>query len=215
MNKQKIIKKAEQYIKKHYYNESTGHDWYHIQRVRTIAKRIAEQEKADLFIVELGSLFHDLDDYKFSKQYNTVPQAKKILKQLKVDSETNKLVLDIVKNCSFKGAGVKDKMKTIEGKAVQDADRLDAIGAIGIARAITIGQKFNRPIYDPNIKPVLHKSFKDFRKKNGTTINHFYEKLLLIKDRMHTKTGKAMAKQRYRFMKKYLEQFFNEWQGKS
>lgn len=216
MNKQLIINKTAQYIKAKMSGESTGHDWWHIYRVWQMSKKIAKSEKADLFIVEMGALLHDIADYKFHKGDDKKggQEAEKFLVKLKVDKETIKKIIHIIDNISFKGAGVKEKMKSLEGKIVQDADRLDAIGAIGVARAVATGQKFERPIYDPNIKPELHKTFKSYKKKNGTTINHFYEKLLLLKNRMNTKTGKQLAKERHLFMETFLKEFFQEWDSK-
>ena len=216
MDKNKIINKTAKYIKAKMSGESTGHDWWHVYRVWQISKKIAKSEKADLFIVEMGALLHDIADYKFHKGDDKKggQEAEKLLAKLAVDKDNIEKIIHIIDNISFKGAGVKEKMKSLEGKIVQDADRLDAIGAIGVARAVATGQKFERPIYDPSIKPKTHKTFKSYKNKNGTTINHFYEKLLLLKNRMNTKTGKKLAESRHRFMETFLKEFFQEWDGK-
>ncbi len=216
MTKSQIIKKTAAYVKKQTLDESSGHDWWHIYRVWQNAKKIGRQEKADMFIVELAALLHDIADYKFHGGDDTkgTKIASQWLGRLKVDKNVIKHVGNIILAISFKGAGVKNKIKTKEGKVVQDADRLDALGAIGIARVFATGARLNRPIYDPNIKPIIHKSFKSYKKHDSHSINHFYAKLLLIKDRMNTKAGKKMASNRHQYLKKYLARFYKEWEGK-
>lgn len=204
------------HVKREMAGEGSGHDWWHTYRVWRMAIRIAKKEKADLFIVQLGALMHDLADFKAHGGDLTVnPRvARKWLGSIGADGETISRVCHIVGNVSFKGAGEKNLIKTKEGMVVQDADRLDAIGAIGVGRVFAYGGYVKREIHDPFTKPVLHSSFKEYKSTNSTTINHFYEKLLLLKDRMNTKTAKKIALRRHKFMKNYLKEFFNEWEGK-
>jgi uncharacterized protein len=180
-----------------------------------MAKKIGESEDADMFVVELAALLHDIADWKFHGGDDTVgPKlARQILEKNAVFREIASHVCEIIGSLSFKGAGVKTDMKTLEGKIVQDADRLDAIGAIGIARAFAYGGHKDRPLYDPTMKPSVHTSKDDYFKNEGTTINHFHEKLLLLKDRMNTATAKGLAKDRHQFMEEYLERFIKEWDG--
>ncbi len=179
---------------------------------------IAKKENvSDLFVIELAALLHDIADWKFHGGDTTVGSriAKEELKKLGVDEKTINYVCDIIDNISFKGAGAKNKIKTREGMIVQDADRLDAIGAIGIGRAFAYGGYKKREMYNPNIKSENHENFEQYKKSQGTTLNHFYEKLLLLKDRMNTQTGKKIAEKRHKFMVSYLKEFFSEWEGKS
>ncbi len=195
--------------------EGTGHDWWHVFRVAKTAVRIALREQADIFIVQLAALLHDIGDFKFHNGDETVGprMARQWLEQLGVGEDTVTRVCEIVREVSFKGAGVPDHMPSIEGKIVQDADRLDAIGAIGIARTFAYGGAKGREIHNPECKPQLHDSFEQYKKNNGPTTNHFYEKLLLLKDRMHTSTAKEIAEKRHAFMENFLEQFLREWDG--
>lgn len=214
MNKKEIIKKTESFVKKHLKGDVTGHDWWHIDRVRKMALRIAKKEKdVDLFVVQLAALLHDIADWKFHGGDETIgiKLAEEWLKRLKVEKNVIERVCEIIREISFKGAEVKSKMKTKEGMIVQDADRLDAIGAIGIARCFATGAKLNREIYNPEIKPRLHKTFEEYKKAKSTSINHFYEKLLLLKDLMNTKTAKKIAEKRHKFMEQFLDRFFKEW----
>lgn len=211
--KNKIVQKVKEYVKKELSKEPTGHDWWHAFRVWKVAKAIAKKEGGDLFVIELAALLHDIADWKF---YNgdtkaSSKKAKWLLKELRVDSKIIKEVSHIVDNVSFKGAGVKNGIKTKEGKIVQDADRLDVIGAIGIARVFAYGGYAGKEIYNPEIKPKLHQSFKAYKDAKGTSINHFFEKLLLLKKRLNTKTARKIAEKRHEFLKKYLRQFFEEW----
>jgi len=217
MNKKEIIKKTESFVKKHLKGDVTGHDWWHIDRVRKMALRIAKKEKnVDLFVVQLAALLHDIADWKFHGGDETIgiKLAEEWLKRLKVEKNVIERVCEIIREISFKGAEVKSKMKTKEGMIVQDADRLDAIGAIGIARCFATGAKLNREIYNPEIKPRLHKTFEEYKKAKSTSINHFYEKLLLLKDLMNTKTAKKIAEKRHKFMEQFLDRFFKEWNCK-
>ncbi|MBW2997617.1 HD domain-containing protein, partial [Candidatus Woesearchaeota archaeon] len=193
MDKESIIQKTADHVKEQMLGDGSGHDWWHVYRVWKTAIHIAEKEKADMFIVQLAALLHDLADWKLYKGDDLKP-VKDWLETLEIDNETADLVCEIVKNVSFKGAGVRSEItKTKEGMVVQDADRLDAIGAIGIARALAYGGHKGREIHNPDTKPVKHKTFEEYKSSKGTTINHFYEKLLLLKDRMKTETGKKMA----------------------
>jgi uncharacterized protein len=216
MNKQQVIKKTTAYIKNNFYGESSGHDWWHIYRVWQNAKAIGKKEKANMFVVEMAALLHDIADYKFHGGDENIggTVAREYLEKMSVSEKDVNDIVYIIDNISFKGALVKEKMKSLEGKVVQDADRLDALGAIGIARVFATGAKLNRPIYDPNVKPTMHKNFKQYSKKNGHSINHFYEKLLLLKHRMNTKTGKKIANERHVYMQKYLDRFYKEWEAK-
>ncbi|HIP36636.1 MAG TPA: HD domain-containing protein [Crocinitomix sp.] len=214
-DKDRVIDDVKQSIKTQFENDSSGHDWFHIERVWKLAKQIALKEKANVFIVELGALLHDIADHKFVDDFETesIKRTESILKSFDLDNDTIKQVKHIVLNCSFKGGIEESKMKSIEGKIVQDADKLDAIGAIGIARTFAFGGKFGSLLYHPNIKPIQHKSLESYQKNRTHTINHFYEKLLLLKDLMHTQSAKQIALQRHQFMEDFLTQFFNEWNG--
>jgi len=216
VKKEVIIKKLAKEVKNKLNNECSGHDWWHVYRVWNLAKQIGRKEKADMYIVELTALLHDIADWKFYDGDETIgPKlARKILTSHNVPRNIIDHVCEIIATMSFKGADVKTKMKTLEGCVVQDADRLDAIGAIGIARAFAYGGHKGRTIYDPQRKPTLHKTKDAYFKNEGPTLNHFYEKLLLLKDRMNTKTAKELAIKRHKFMEKYLENFLEEWQEK-
>jgi uncharacterized protein len=215
MNKKKIIEKTKEYVKQEMLKGDSGHDWSHVLRVNNAAKMIAKKEKADLFIVELSTLFHDIADSKFTNGDETIAprKIKDFLNSLKVDTETIEKVNYIVEHMSFKKNQPTEK--SLEFKVVQDADRLDAIGAIGIARAFSFGGYKNRLMYNPEEKPNLNQTKEQYVKAEGTTINHFYEKLLLLKDLMNTETAKAIAEKRHKFMEKYLDQFYKEWNGKA
>ncbi len=215
MDKKKIIKEIAAYLEKEFSNKESGHDWWHIYRVWQLSKKIGAKEGGDIFVIELGALLHDIADWKFHAGDDTLGSkiAQKILRARKVDQNIIDKVCAIVDKISFKGALVKDKMKSREGKIVQDADRLDAMGAIGVARAFSYGGHKNRPMYDPKIKAVMAKNKKQYYNSGAATINHFYEKLLLLKERMNTKTGKKLALGRHKYMEKYLDRFFKEWKG--
>lgn len=197
-------------------NESSGHDWWHIYRVWQTAIKIAKEEKADLFITELAALLHDVADWKFHNGDESIgpTTAKRILVSYAVSSDSIERIVDIITNLSFKGALVPNTITSLEGKVVQDADRLDAIGAIGIARTFAYGGFAGHALHIPGQKPVMHQSKKDYFLSQGSSINHFYEKLLLLKDRMNTNAGKRLARARHRFLEKYLQQFYNEWDGR-
>ena len=216
INKREVINKITEYLEKNFKNEATGHDYWHFVRVWKIAKYIAKKEGGGRFVIELGALLHDIADWKFNGGTNEIgiEKAKALLQSFNVDEKTINQVCYIIDNISFKGAKVKSSMETKEGKIVQDADKLDALGAIGIARAFAYGGKLNREIYNPDIKPTMHASFEEYKNSKGTTVNHFYEKLLLLKDLMNTKTGKQIAQKRNQFIKDYLKEFFKEWEVK-
>lgn len=215
MNNKKIIDKVKEFVKQEMLKGDSGHDWSHVLRVNNTAKKIAKKENANLFIVELSALFHDIADSKFTNGDETIApkKVKEFLGSLKVDDEIIDKVNYIVNHISFKKEQPVEK--SIELKVVQDADRLDAMGAIGVARAFSYGGYKNRLMYDPKEKPNLNQTKEQYVKAEGTTINHFYEKLLLLKDLMNTKEGKKLAEKRHKFLEKYLIQFFKEWEGKS
>jgi uncharacterized protein len=215
MNQNDIIQKTVKFIKQEFGGDSSGHDWWHIYRVWKNAVAICEREKADLFIVELAALLHDLDDWKFNESEDETPQrAKAWMESCSVDPQIITNVCEIIMHISYKGAQVENKMKSLEGYIVQDADRLDAIGAIGIGRAFAYGGYKNRPMYDPGALNQMHASFEQYKNSKSATINHFYEKLLLLKDMMNTAAAKKIAEQRHEIMLRFLEQFMNEWEGK-
>jgi len=211
-----LIAKTEEFVRQTLEGEGTGHDWWHIQRVRNTALTIAKEEQADLLVVELAALLHDIADWKFyNGDLSIGPKvAREWLEKLDAPEETIRHVCDIIATISFKGAGVQTPMTTKEGKCVQDADRLDAIGAIGIARCFTYGGSKSRDLHNPTIKPVLHSTFEQYKSNAGTTLNHFYEKLFLVKDRLNTQSAKRLAEDRHKFMEDYVERFLNEWDGK-
>lgn len=212
---QDIINNVAIYVESLFSDDGTGHDWWHIYRVWNTALKIAEFSEADLFVVQLTALFHDIADWKFHDGDLSAgsKKTKEILESMDVDEKVIKHVCDIVENISFKGAGVENQIKTIEGMIVQDADRLDAIGAIGIARAFAFGGSRNRIMHDPNIKSVSHDTFEAYKNNVSPTINHFYEKLLLLKNMMNTEKGKNIAIERHKYMEEFLKQFYNEWYG--
>ncbi len=213
MNKKKLIADTQLFVKSFLEHESSGHDWWHIERVRTMAMSIGKDEDVDLFVVEMAALLHDMDDWKLSDDNTESQRSKKWLEDCALDKDLTEKICRVIEGVSFKGAQVSTSTDDLECRVVQDADRLDAIGAIGIARTFAYGGSRSRVIYDPNIPPVMHIDFEDYKKNNTHTINHFYEKLLLLKDQMQTKSGKSLAEQRHQFMVNYLEQFFMEWNG--
>lgn len=214
MNNELVIKKTAYFAKQKLSGEGSGHDFWHVYRVWKMAIYLAKKEKANLFVVELAALLHDIADWKFNDNDNEGSVlSTKWLKGLKVDQEIIDQVCHIIDTISFKGAGVKNKIKSIEGLIVQDADRLDALGAIGIARTFAYGGYKQREIYNPDKKYKLHQTFSSYKKNQSTSINHFYEKLLLIKDLMNTKTAKKIAQQRHKIMEQYLSEFYQEWEA--
>lgn len=214
MDRNALVERTAQYVKGRLDGEASGHDWQHILRVMRMATHIAQEEGADLFSVQMAALLHDLDDWKFREDGETGPrEAGEWLESLGLDSGEAGRICSIIEGISFKGAGVETPMGTLEGKVVQDADRLDAIGAVGIARAFAYGGRKGRLMHDPGSRPRMHSSFDEYRAGRGTTVNHFYEKLLLLKDRMNTKTGKEMARERHAFLEQFLQRFLEEWEG--
>jgi uncharacterized protein len=214
MNKKHIIKKTEEFVKKTMKGDP-GHDWSHVNRVRNMALYIARKEKANVFIVELAAILHDVADHKFYKGDDKIgPRtAMKWLENFKLDQRMIQEIAEIISEVSFKGAKVKYKMKSLAGKIVQDSDKLDALGAIGVARTFSYGGYFGVPMYLPSVKPTIHTSFEQYKKNAASTINHFYEKLLLLKDRMHTRAARKIAQRRHKFMETYLKEFYSEWKG--
>lgn len=217
MEKEEVIKQTADYARKTLEGEGSGHDWWHVQRVWNNAVHIGKKENADMLVVELAALLHDIADWKFQGGDDSIgpKKAREWLEKLNVEESVISHVCEIIKELSFKGTGVKSNIKTKEGMVVQDADRLDAIGAIGIARAFAYGGHKGREIYNPEIKPVMHESFEQYKNTIGTTVNHFYEKLLLLNDLMNTETGKKIAEERHNYMEQYLDKFFKEWDGKA
>lgn len=214
MTNAQIIIKTKKHLEKKFKDENTGHDWWHMYRVWQLSKHIAKTEpSADMFVVELGALLHDVADWKFNDgDLEAGPRAaREWLSSLQVKDDVILKVEDIVRNVSFKGAKVKQNMKLIEGRIVSDADKLDAIGAIGIARTFAYGGANGVPMYDPNIKPIHHKTFEDYKNSKTHTINHFYEKLLLIKDILYTQAAIDIADHRHAFMEDFLDEFYKEW----
>lgn len=209
-----LIRKTEEVVRSKLHNESTGHDWWHADRVRSTAVRIAREESADAFVVELAALLHDVEDFKFSGSEDTGPRfAGDFLLSIGVAEQDANHVAEIIRNISFKGARVEPAPLSLEGRCIQDADRLDAIGAIGIARTFAYGGYKKRPIHDPDVAPVAHDSVRSYLDTKGTTINHFHEKLLLLRERMNTEFGRKLAEERHRFMEEFLAEFESEWSG--
>ncbi|NOQ27547.1 MAG: HD domain-containing protein [Bacteroidales bacterium] len=212
MSRDQVINKTIDFVKAKLEGDSSGHDWWHIYRVWNLSKKIQEKEKGDLFIIEMAALLHDVADWKFYENEEAgLMVVRDWLIKIDLSSDIIEEIIYIIKNVSYKGAGVKDQMKTLEGKIVQDADRLDAIGAIGVARTFAFGGKFGSEMHNPEEDAKLHNSFEEYKNSKGTTINHFYEKLLLLKDRINTKTAKEIALERHNYMEVFLKQFYDEW----
>ncbi len=210
-----IIEKTIAFAKATLENAEGGHDWFHVERVYKNALLIAKGEDVDTTIIALGALLHDIADSKFYQGDESVGprMASEFLLRHNVDSAVIEHVLQIIKNISFKGGNKKQAFSSLELDVVQDADRLDALGAIGIARTFNYGGFKNRKIYDPSITPQLDMTPEEYKASTAPTINHFYEKLLLLKDRMNTKTGKRLAQKRHQYMVAFLDQFYAEWEG--
>jgi len=203
------------FVKKQLQGAEGGHDWFHIERVYNNALLIAKGEACDLTIVKLGALLHDIADSKFHNGDETVgPRvAWEFLESQNVAEAVIIQVVNIIENISFKGGNFEKHFHSPELGIVQDADRLDALGAIGIARTFNYGGYKGRPMYDPGIAPNMHMTKEEYKASNAPTLNHFYEKLLLLKDKMNTATGKAIAQERHAFMETFLAQFYAEWEG--
>jgi uncharacterized protein len=217
MNQEYIIKQTIAFVKSSLTQAEGGHDWWHANRVWQLSKQLASTENADLLVIELAALLHDIADAKFNKDDETIgtEKARIFLQKLNVDKELVEHVVNIIANISFKGGNEIQYFKSIELDIVQDADRLDAMGAIGIARTFNYGGFKNREMYNPDIQPNFNMNKEAYRQSTAPTINHFYEKLLLLKDRMNTTTGKMMAQHRHDFMLRFLDEFYSEWDGKS
>ena len=208
MNKDIILKETKSFVKNKLYKEGSGHDWFHIKRVYNLATYLCEKEGGDEFIIKMTALLHDIDDWKFSNNSKT---TENFLKSLNMDEKLIHKIMDIITTMSYKGGVTDSTQNTLEGKIVQDADRLDAIGAVGIARAFTYGGSKNRLMYNPDIKPMNFQNLEEVKQADNHTINHFYEKLLKLKDLINTDTAKQIAEERHRFMEIYLDEFYYEW----
>ena len=215
MHQQEVIENTVDFVKSELKNAEGGHDWFHIERVWKNAKRLAKSESGNLFIIELGALVHDIGDHKFGTGDESEGRQKvrEFLTGVSVDEEVIAHVEKIMENISFKGGNYTQAFFSPELAVVQDADRLDALGAIGIARAFNYGGFKGRELYNPGIKPLTGMTVQQYTGSKAPTLNHFYEKLLLLRDRMNTPTGRQMADQRHRFMEEYLDQFLKEWNG--
>ncbi len=210
-----IIDKTILFVKEKLQHSEGGHDWFHIERVFKNAVLIAQEEVCDVTVVKLGALLHDIADSKFHNGDEEIgpKTAKEFLESENVSEEIIEHVIQIIKNISFKGGNFEKTFSSKELEIVQDADRLDALGAIGIARTFNYGGFKNRALYNPTISPKLNMTKEEYKKSDSPTLNHFYEKLLLLKDKMNTETGKKLAQERHRFMETFLSQFYAEWEG--
>lgn len=210
-----LIDKTIAFVKEKLDNAEGGHDWFHIERVYKNSLLIAKEEECDLTVVKLAVLLHDIADSKFHDGDETIgpKTARAFLESENVFEETINHVINIIENISFKGGNFENKFSSKELEIVQDADRLDAIGAIGIARTFNYGGFKNRALYNPEIAPNLNMSKEEYKNSNSPTLNHFYEKLLLLKDKMNTATGKKIALERHKYMENFLSQFYAEWEG--
>ncbi len=215
MDNQGLISNAILFVKQELENAEGGHDWFHIERVYKNALAISKEEVCDQTVVQLGALLHDIADSKFHNGDESIGplKARQFLEKENVDAMTTDHIIKIIENISFKGGNFEKKFASIELDIVQDADRLDAIGAIGIARAFNYGGFKNRPLYNPNIAPNLHMNKEEYKSNEAPTLNHFYEKLLLLKDKMNTTSGKQIAQERHHYMENFLSQFYAEWDG--
>ena len=215
ITKMSVLENTKNFVKKQLENAESGHDWFHIARVYKNALLIAKEETCNIEVIKLAALLHDIADSKFHDGDETIgpKTARDFLLKEQVDEATISHVVAIIENISFKGGHFEKNFSSKELEIVQDADRLDAIGAIGIARTFNYGGFKNREIYNPEIVPNLSLSKEAYKNSTAPTINHFYEKLLLLKDKMNTETGKKLAQKRHDFMETFLEQFYNEWNG--
>ncbi|MBT8394976.1 MAG: HD domain-containing protein [Flavobacteriaceae bacterium] len=216
MINKKLIETTKEFVKSSLVDAEGGHDWFHTLRVYNNAMLIAKTENVNKFVVALGALLHDIADSKFHNGDESIgPKiAREFLFKLNVDSLFIEHVINIIENISFKSSlENRDLFSSPELQVIQDADRLDAIGAIGIARCFNYGGFKNRPLYDPKIQPNLNMSKEEYKNSSAPTINHFYEKLLLLKDKMNTQTGKKLAQSRHEYLKSFLDQFYAEWNG--
>jgi uncharacterized protein len=207
------IEQIRNIVKEKFLNQEGSHDWFHIERVYNLAIYLQEKEGGNKLIIELAALLHDISDHKYNggNWQAGASVATELMLQVSISNEIAEKVAQVIAQVSFKGAHVNDEVETIEAKIVQDADRLDAIGAIGIARAFSYGGSKNRPLYDPEILPKLHSSKEEYAKSVSHTVNHFYEKLFLIKDLMKTLSGKELAEKRHQLMENFIAEFYEEW----
>ena len=212
-NQLDLVARVAEHVRAKFLSESSGHDWHHIRRVWKLARQIAAAEGANMEVAELGALLHDIADWKFHGGDEAVGprEAERLLVQEGAPRRIIEAVVAIVAAVSFKGAGVRNEMRSLEGQCVQAADRLDAIGAIGIARCFAYGGHDGRLIHDPEVAPVAHQTAAAYKAARGSSINHFHEKLLLLKDRMNTASGRALAEERHRYMEDFVSQFLREW----
>ena len=215
MTHETTIAQTVEFVKQQLAHAEGGHDWFHIERVWRTSIHIAQKESVDLLVVELGALLHDIADSKFHNGDEEIgPRvARKFMESLALDESIIEHVENIIKHISFKGGNHAQGFKSSELDVVQDADRLDALGAIGIARTFNYGGHKGHALYDPAIEPQLNMTKEEYKNSTAPTINHFYEKLLLLKDRMNTSTGKQMAEARHQYMEDFLQQFYAEWEG--
>ncbi|MEE4116384.1 MAG: HD domain-containing protein [Marinilabiliaceae bacterium] len=214
MNRKEILQFTEDFVRSYMADKEAGHNWWHIKRVRDTARYIRKQEqKGDLFVIELAALLHDIGDDKIDPDTNGNKLVRSFLRQEGVEDEIIHSVTEIMAKISFRDNLHGEYSRTPELDIVQDADRLDAIGAIGIARAFAYGGSKGNEIYKPGKGPREYKNKNEYHNSDSSTINHFYEKLLLLKDRMNTDTGKQLAHERHRYMEEFLQQFFKEWNG--
>lgn len=211
------IEQTIKYVKEELKGAEAGHDWFHIERVYNNALNLLKSEKAKEQVVILGALLHDIADSKFHNGDETIgpKKANEFMTSIGIEEDVKEHVIKIIENISFKGGNFERKFASKELEVVQDADRLDAIGAIGIARAFQYGGFKNRTIHDPEEKPKFNMTKEEYKKHTGSTVNHFYEKLLLLKDLMNTETGKQIAQNRHEYMQVFLQQFYDEWEGKA
>lgn len=213
-----LVERVARSVRRAMEGDGTGHDWWHVWRVWRTADRLARTEpRADRTIVSLGALLHDVGDWKFhdGDEGAASREAARFLRRVRADKATVGRVGQVCREISFKGAGVADRPTSLEARIVQDADRLDAIGAVGIARTFAYGGATGRQIYEPGVRPVLHRSFAAYKKSRGHTINHFHEKLLLLKDRLHTREARRLARARHAYLVEFLERFHAEWDGRA
>ena len=208
-----LVERIEQIVRAQFAEDASGHDWFHIERVWNMAKYLHSQEGGDLEVIELAALLHDISDHKLNggKLNDGGNVARQLLLEEGAPEALASRVASIIDRVSFKGANVKDEMESLEGKIVQDSDRLDAIGAIGIARTFAYGGHNAQPMYDPRIQATMHDSFEAYASSKTSTIHHFYEKLLLLTSRINTEAAKKIAQERHQFKERYLSQFFHEW----
>jgi len=206
-----IVDNTGNWVRRRFLNEEGSHDWQHIDRVRRMALFLAREEGGDLFIVEMAALLHDLEDWKLTDSETKKGITKEFLSGQGLTTETTERILQVIEEVSFKGAGVATPCSSLESMVVQDADRLDAIGAIGIARAFAYGGSKGRPLYQPEKDTVQHQSFDSYKKSTSSTLHHFYEKLLHLKDRMNTVTAIKLAEKRHQYMLDFADQFKKDW----